>query len=294
MASAPGSEKTATPPGVAADQPAALTVEPLPSAFAAVSASVRVRYRHVAGEAIPVGCGAEPTAVPPMGSARKVVLELVGQTQALALQTSPPPAQFVPVCQVRHADPLTTGWQRCTWSAVALHRVASRVGQAFAVGQPHAAPPPDGTQVVPGALHVAEACQVRQLDPATTGRHWSTPSPAGLHWVAPSVVQALAVGQAQVAPPPDGTQLVPGALQVAEACQVRHADPLTTGWQVSTPSPAGLHWVAPRVAQAPAAGQAQVAPPPDGTQDVPGALHVAEACQVWQAEPVTTGWQVST
>jgi hypothetical protein len=283
MASAPGSEKTATPPCVDADQPAALTVEPLPSAFAAASASVRVRNRHVAGEAIPVGCGAVPAAVPPTGSAKKVVLELAGQTQALALQTSPPPAQSVPVCQVRHAEPLTTGWQRCTWSPVALHRVVPGVAQAFVAEQAQVAPPPDGTQVVPGALHVAEACQARHADPLTTGWQESTPSPAGLHWVAPRVAQAFAAEQVHAALPPAATQVVPGSLQVASACQVRHAEPLTTGRQRSTWFPVVLHWPASSWVQALADGQAHAAPPPLSTQVAAGSPQGAEADSYQQA-----------
>src|SRR5512136_2744557 len=86
-----------------------------------------------------------------MASATKTDPTLGGQMQALALQTSPPAAQLVSVCQARQAEPAATGRQRRTWSAAALHLVASSWEHGFTVGQAHAALPPDATQLWPGS-----------------------------------------------------------------------------------------------------------------------------------------------
>ena len=84
-----------------------------------------------------------------------------GQTQALALHTSPPAAQLCSVCQERHADPLTTGRQRRIASAPVLHRVASSSAQASAAGHAQATPPPVCVQVAPGSAQ-SSALRVEQ------------------------------------------------------------------------------------------------------------------------------------
>ncbi|MCX5731320.1 MAG: hypothetical protein NTY18_08230 [Deltaproteobacteria bacterium] len=143
-------------------------------------------------------------------------------------------AQSVPACQVRQADPLTTGWQRRTWFPVALQVVASSGAQAFTVGQVHAAPLPVSVHVVPGSLHTLSVCQVRQADPLTTGLQRSTWSPPGLHWLASSVVQAFTVGHVQAEPPPLSTQEAPGSVHAAEEASYQQALALERSWAQET------------------------------------------------------------
>ena len=114
-ASAPGSEKTTTPPGTAADQPAAVTIDPAPRALAAARASVSVRKRQAAGDEEPGGRGRAPTRVSRRPRRRRrSARRSPGRRRRPALQTRPPAAQSVAGCQVRQADPATTGRQRRT------------------------------------------------------------------------------------------------------------------------------------------------------------------------------------
>jgi hypothetical protein len=123
-----------------------------------------VENRQAAGDATPVAWGGAAPEDPFTGSAWKVGPALAGQTQALALQTSPDPAQLVATCQVRQADPATTGRQRRTASPAGLHWVASSWVQAFEVGQAQAAPPPDASQAVPGSVQ-GDDTKVEQTPP---------------------------------------------------------------------------------------------------------------------------------
>ena len=87
---------------------------------------------------------------------------MAGQAHAPALQTRPLAAQSVAGCQVRQADPATEGRQRRICWPAPPHWTASRVGQAFAVGQAQAAAPPDSAQDFPGSPQAAEDAAYQQ------------------------------------------------------------------------------------------------------------------------------------
>jgi hypothetical protein len=134
-----------------------------------------------------VGWGAEPAGVPPTASATKDGPGFAGQTQALALQTSPAAAQPCSTCQERQADPATTGRQRWTESALGLHRVAPSCVQASAAGQAQATAPPDVVQVIPGSSQ-ERVLRVEQtpLPAVQVTISPETQEVPGMHW--PSVV----------------------------------------------------------------------------------------------------------
>jgi hypothetical protein len=152
-----------------------------------------------------VGFGVAPTGDPFTTSATNTGPGLAAQTQTPALQESDEVAQFVSVCQVRHADPLTTGLQRSTCSPVALHWAASSVVHAFTAGHTQAALPllVFSTQALPGSPQAAEEASYQQ--PVAGGASWAqvTTCPPALQKLDVAGLQRVETHAQEAAEPED-------------------------------------------------------------------------------------------
>ena len=192
----------------------------------------------------------------PPASAKTAVPPATAGVQPVARTV--PPALTVPSASPREAKRQVAG------TSAPVGRGVAPEGEPF-TGSAYAIPEAAGGQAHAPALQTSDdaaqsvtGCQVRQAEPAVAGWHRSTDWPAALHDRAPSCVQASWVGQAQVATPPEATQVVAGSVHGAEEAGYRQPAP---SWAQVTTSPPVPQKLDPEVPHGVVA-QAQAAAPP--------------------------------